>query len=525
MTTVLRPYQKTVVREISDLYKSHDKPDDYGLGVMLQMSTGAGKTRTAGYIVDKYSSTGRQVLWLVHRDELLMQAAMTFAENGIRHRMVCSASSERAIKAEEFREFGRSYVDQNAMVVVASIQTIVRRVNRAAEAKAAGKVDARIDTLEWLNPSQIVADEAHLSLAATWRIVIGKWPKARLLGLTATPTREDKQSFARADGGLYDNLVEGPPPGDLIAWGNLAEYEVYGPPVHFKKGVKLKMKKGDFDGKSLEEEFDGPLIYGDVIGHYRQYSHGKPAIGFCPTVKVAQKFAQEFCNAGYRAIALDGETDDTVRRRALKQLATGEIDVIMSVDILIEGTDVPYATTCIFLRRTKSLRIYLQAVGRVLRPHPLKDRAIILDFVGVTHEHGYPDDDREWSLTGEVKRRRRAANDNGPDVRIMTCPQCFAIHPPEPQCPRCGHQYTAKERQDIKQVEGNLVHVTAEDRARQRAEKEAEKLRQQQARKREESQCVTLEDFEKLAEQRGYQYGKAWAKKRFELRSRRRNAA
>lgn len=524
MTTVLRAYQKTVVREISELFKAHDKANERGLGVMLQMSTGAGKTRTAAYIVEKYSTTQRQVLWLVHRDELLMQAALTFAENGIRHRLVCSASSERAIKAEEFKEFGRSYVDKDSMVVVASIQTIVRRINRAQELAEQEIKDPKADTLEWLNPAQIVADEAHLSLAATWRRVIGRWPLARLLGLTATPTREDKQSFHRADGGLYDHLVEGPPPGDLIAWGNLAEYEVYAPPVHFKQGVKLKMRKGDFDPKALAQEFDGPLIYGDVIEHYRRYSDGLPAIGFCPTVKVSEKFAQAFRDAGYRAIALDGETDDAVRRRSLKQLASGEIDVIMSVDILIEGTDVPYATTCIFLRRTKSMRIYLQAVGRVLRPHPLKKKAIILDMVGVTHEHGYPDDDREWSLTGEVKRKRRAANDNGPDVGIQTCPSCFAIHPPEAECPRCGHVYSAKERKEIKEVAGNLVHITAEERAKQRAEKEAEKLRQQKTRKREEAQCVTLEDFIELAKNRGYQYGEAWAKKRFELRQRR-NAA
>lgn len=524
MTTVLRHYQKTVVKAISEAYLQHDKANEYGLGVMLQMSTGAGKTRTAGYIVEKYSSTGRQVLWLVHRDELLMQAAMTFAENGVRHRLVCSASSERAIKAEEFREFGRSYVDQKAMVVVASIQTIVRRINRAEEMAEAEIVDPKVDTLDWLNPAQIVADEAHLSLASTWRRVIGRWPLARLLGLTATPTREDRQSFDRAEGGLYCHLVEGPPMSDLIGWGNLAEYEVYGPPVHFKKGIKLRMKKGDYDGKSLEKEFDDPVIFGDVVEHYRRYSDGLPAIGFCPTVKVSEQFAQAFRDAGYRAIALDGQTDDAIRRRSLKQLATGEIDVVMSVDILIEGTDVPYATTCLFLRRTKSLRIYLQAVGRVLRPHPLKKKAIIMDFVGVTHDHGYPDDDREWSLSGEVKRRKRAANDNGPDVGIQTCPSCFAIHPPAAECPRCGHVYTAKERKEIKQVEGNLVHVTAEERARVRAAKEAEKQAQQRTRKWEEAQCQTLEDFVKLAERRGYQYGQAWAKKRFEMRQRR-NAA
>lgn len=496
MATVLRPYQKRVVKEASDFYQMKK------LAVLMQMPTGAGKTRTAGYIVEKYAATQRQVLWLVHRDELLMQAAMTFAENGVRHRVVASKSSERAIRAEEFREFSRCYVDDKAVVVVASIQTIVRRKGK----------------LPWLKPSQIVADECHLSLSATWREVIGWWHDARLLGLTATPWRLDKQSFARAEGGLYDEIVIGPSPGELMRQGSLADYELYAPPIAFKTGVKQKIKGGDFDPKTLEAEFDTPVIYGDVVAHYRKYSHGKPAIGFCPTVAVSEKFAEAFRSAGYRAIALDGCTDDAIRRRSLKQLANGELDVIMSVSILVEGTDVPYATTALWLRRTQSLSMYLQGTGRVLRPHPKKERAIILDFVGVTKIHGYPDDEREWSLSGECKRTR---NSDGEDVKIQTCPSCYAIHPPLPACPRCGHEYTPKERREIEQVAGDLIRVTAEQREADRLAREAEKKAERQKRNYEERQAESLEGLIELAKSRGYKFPVQWAKHKFGNRKRR----
>lgn len=493
MATVLRAYQKRIVKETSEHYQAKR------LAVLMQLPTGGGKTRTAGYIVEKYSATGRQVLWLVHRDELLMQAAMTFAENGIQHRIVASKSSERAIRAEEFREFARCYVNDKALVVVASIQTIVRRKGK----------------LPWLQPSQIVADEAHLSLSATWREVISWWPEARLLGLTATPTRLDKQSFARTEGGLYDELVIGPPPGELMAQGSLAQYEVYAPPISFKVGVKQKIKGGDFDPKTLEQEFDTPVIYGDVIDHYRQYSHGKPAIAFCPTVAVSERFAQAFRDAGYRAIALDGQTDDAIRRRSLKQLASGEMDVIFSVSIVVEGTDVPYATTAMWLCRTMSLSKYLQGTGRVLRPHPMKKHAIIMDFVGVTKLHGYPDDEREWSLSGEVKRSRAA---NGDDVKVQTCPSCFALHPPAPECPRCGHEYSAKERREIEQVAGTLVRVSAEQKEAERRQREAEKEAERRKRRSQEGQAKTLEDLIELAKERGYQYPVQWAKHRFKFK-------
>jgi len=451
MMSQLRAYQRNIVREISQHYQAGD------LGVLLQMPTGSGKTRTAAYIVEKYASTGRQALWLVHREELLMQAAMTFAEQGVQHRLICSASTGRAIMAQEFREFGRSWVNGQSMVVIASIQTLVRR----------------LDNLPWLQPSQIVADECHLSLAATWRRVLEHWPHARLLGLTATPTRLDRQSFARADGGLYDQIVLGPNVADLIEWGSLAKYKVYAPPVHFREDVKLHRKGGDYDAKDLEKEMDTPVIYGDVIGHYEALSKGKPAIAFCPTVATAERFAQAFRDAGYRAISLDGQTDDAVRRRSLQQLGRGELDVVTSVSILVEGTDVPFVTTALMLRRTESLSLYLQAVGRVLRPHPDKDHAIILDFVGVTKIHGFPDDPREWSLDGQARRSSRAANDNEPDVAIKTCTRCFAIHQPAPVCPSCGWEYPIKERREMEQVDGTLEEITDEAREALRRQKRA----------------------------------------------------
>lgn len=457
MTITLRPYQLSVARQVAMHYQA-------GLqAVLLQKPTGAGKTRTAAYIVEKYTSTGRVVLWLVHREELLMQAAMTFAEYGVEHHMVCAASSERAIKAQQFREFGRSFVKNGARLVIASIQTIVRR----------------LDSLDWLKPHQIIADECHLSLAATWRRVLAHWPDARLLGLTATPCRLDGQSFAKKDGGLYEAMVLGPAVSDLIAWGNLAQFDAYGPPVELVQGMAdlNKRKGGDYSAEELEKELDAPKVYGDVVEHYRRFSDGKPAIAFCPTVKTAENFAEAFRAAGYRAIALDGQTDDAVRRRSLQELGRGELDVVTSVSILVEGTDVPFATTALLLRRTESLSLYLQAVGRVLRPHPKKDRAILLDFVGVIEKHGLPDEDRTWTLDGKPVRGERAANDNEPEVHLRTCPSCSCIHIPAPVCPNqnkhgtgepCGYVYPIKERREAEQVDCDLQKIDREELERRR---------------------------------------------------------
>ena len=469
MTIKLRPYQINVVREISQHYQA-------GLqGVLLRSATGSGKTRTASFIVQKYTTSARQVLWLVDQEELLDQAAMTFAEYGIEHQLVCSDSTRRSIIAHEFSEFGRSWVKPGAPAIVASVQTLVRRLD--------GPTWHADWKMAWLNPFQIVADECDLSLATTWRKVIGFWPQARLLGLTATPIRMDRQSFARPDGGLYDVMVRGPDEAWLIDQGFLARYDAYHPDVHLVEGVAdlTKTRGDDYDPQELEKELDAPKVYGEVTEHYRKYSHGKPAIAFCPTVASAEKFAAAFRAAGYRAQALDGETDDGVRRRAVKALGRGEIDVLTGVGLLVKGVDIPYATTAIWLRRTKSLRIFMQGTGRVLRPHPDKDRALILDCVGVIEEHGLPHWEREWGLQPPDKKKRRAANDDEPDVVARVCPKCRGYHKPGEKrndeghevCPRCGHVYPLRAQREMKQVDAGLTLIDQAEDERLRRQKRA----------------------------------------------------
>jgi len=482
----LRPYQKDLVKQTSDLYKSG------ALSVLMQSATGSGKTRTASFIVEKYTSTQRQVLWIVHREELLMQASMVFAEAGIEHRLICASSSATAIKIQQAREYSRTFVRDNSYLVIASVQTLVRR----------------LDVVPWLNPKQIVADECHLSLAETWVKVLRKWPESRILGLSATPTRLDGKSFDKKDGGLYDAIVCGPRIKYLIEQGNLAKYKIYAPPLQLNE-VKIHKKGGDFDAKDLESELDAPVIYGDVIAHYERFSKGKPAIAFCPTIASAKKFADAFNRAGFVSICLDGSTEDSIRRESLAKLGRGEIDVVTSVSILVEGTDVPFASTAILLRRTESLVIYLQSIGRVLRPHPDKDFALILDFVGVTKIHGLPCEDREWTLSGQASKGRGESILDADMVKILTCPKCFSVDTPKPICEQCGHVFSVKKRKNMKEIDGELVEITPEMHA---------EFFQKKQKKMEVGRAQTLGELLLIEKNRGYKKG--WALHVFKSRNR-----
>lgn len=485
----LRPYQLQLVREASAAYNSGI------LAILMQSTTGSGKTRTAAFIVEQYTKTSRQVLWLVHRDELLMQAALVFAEHRIPHSLICNSRSETAIKCQEVREFGDNFVRKDSFLVIASIWTIARRIGK----------------LPWLNPKQIIADECHLSLSETWRTVIGAFPGSRLLGLSATPKRLDKQSFAREDGGLYDHIIKGPSVRTLISAGNLAKYKLYAPPIKLNE-VNVKKKGGDFDPKDLEQELDSPVIYGDVVEHYKTLSQGKPAIAFCPTVLSSEKLAAKFNEAGIKATHIDGETDDSLRRNALAALGRGEIDVVTSVSILVEGTDIPYASTAILLRRTESLALYLQAVGRVLRPHPKKDHALILDFVGVAQIHGMPCAERNWALKPE--QARRLVKGEVEEVKIKTCDNCYHIHEPAPVCPECGNQYPVKVRRPMKQVNGRLIEISVEEEAL---------MQMQRDNKAERAKARTHKELVELAMKRGYKNPDFWARQILTGRSKKQN--
>lgn len=454
-------------------------------------------TRTASYMVGKWAERNQQVGWLVHRQELLMQAAMTFAEYGIEHRLVCSDSDARAIKAQQFREFGRSFVKHDALTVVGTVQTVARHLESVAG---------------WFNPAMLVADECHLSMAAGWVKVLTRWEKTKLLGLTGTPERLDGKALGRSSGGLYDEMVLGPSVGEMIENGYLAPYRLWRPNVHLNQ-VDLKMKGKDYDAATLEKELEGPVIFGDVIGHYRRYAHGTPAIGFCPTVASAKHFAAAFADAGYRAVSIDGMTDDALRRRTLAALGTGDLDVVFNCGILTEGTDIPLATTAIMLRRTLSLAMYLQSVGRVLRTHERKDYARVIDCVGVSLIHGYPDDEREWSLDGRPKKKR---GESEREIELMRCPSCWEEHLPRKTCPACGYSYgedeVVRRNKEMQQVDAELVEVSEDQRRAEQAEK-----------RRKIGRARTIDELKDLALELGY--SKGWAYRIYEARKQKEGVA
>jgi superfamily II DNA or RNA helicase len=183
-------------------------------------------------------------------------------------------------------------------------------------------------------------------------------------------------------------------------------------------------------------------------------------MAFCSTVAHSQAVASAFSAAGYRAIQLDGATPRLIRDRVMEDYRAGAYDVMAQCDLLGEGVDVPGIECAILLRPTRSLTIYLQSIGRCLRPALGKDRAIILDHAGNWLRHGLPADERVWTL--DAKRRKKS--DEPPDPRLIRCPECMCVYTEDkPKCPECGALKPVVERvRKISSREGDLHEISAD---------------------------------------------------------------
>ncbi len=403
----LRAYQELAINQVREALEQH-------LRALLVMPTGSGKTIVFARISRLASDRGRKVLILVHRRELVKQASDKLLKAGVEHGIIAAG-----------------FKPSSHPVQIASVQTLARRLRTVS-----------------IEPDLIIIDEAHHAVAGQWEKILQHFGTSRVIGVTATPSRLD----GRGLGSHFSILVSGPSVKQLTKLGFLSQHRVFAPPVIADlKGVRTRA--GDYASDQLSEAMNRPTITGDAIAQYRKRADGLPAIAFCCSVAHATSVCASFNAAGYRAKLVTGNMPMEERDEAVSGLADGRTQVLCSVDVVSEGTDVPAVSAAILLRPTQSEALYLQQVGRILRPQPGKI-AIILDHVGNTFKHGFIDDVRAWSLNSKPKRQRK----DEPAVEVRQCPKCFAAFRPQPVCPCCGHVFKTKAFR-LETVEGDLVEI------------------------------------------------------------------
>lgn len=377
----LRPYQVAAIERLrAEFARGRSR-------VLLTAPTGAGKTVVAAEIVRAAHAKGTGVLFVAHRIELLEQTLGKLEAVGIKAGVIKAGWA----------------ADPSAPVQVASIQTLIRR--------------------EFPPAGLLVIDEAHHTSADSYRRIAASY--RRVLGLTATPWRTDGRGLAED----YEANVVAATPAELTEAGYLVRSKTYAYASPDLKGVRVTA--GDFNQKGLELACDRSEILGSIVSEYRTHAHGRPAIVFPVSVRHSEHVVAEFRAAGYEAAHLDCDTPAAERAELLERFRSGSLTVLSSVGVLTEGFDAPRAEVAILARPTMSLALYLQMVGRVLRPFEGKAGALVHDHAGNAIRFGLPTDARDYTLAAAKVKRGDAA--------AFACPMCQAVIPSRSiECPECG---------------------------------------------------------------------------------------
>jgi len=398
----LRPYQQEAIDRLRrSLAGGKRRP-------ILQAPTGCGKTVIASSIIQSAVGRGKRVLFLAPRKELIFQASAKLEALGIEHGIIMAGEPRNLY----------------AMVQVASMDTLHSRAVR---------------TERMLMPPAdvVIVDEAHLSIAPTRKDLLAHYDGAVIVGLTATPARGD----GRGLGEVYDDLVQSWSVAQLTEDGYLVQLRYWAPSKPDLDGLKLN-KDGDYVLKGLGERMDRVHLVGDIVKNWRRIAGDRKTVVFCVNRRHSRHVRDEFLRHGYRAEHLDGETPADERKAILARVESGETQVLCNVFVCSYGLDLPSLSCAVLARPTRNITLYLQIIGRVMRPAPGKDDAIVIDHAGCVDEHGFADDYIPWSLDTEttVKERKKKLQEERREPKEITCGDCGTVFKRSRTCPQCGHE-------------------------------------------------------------------------------------
>ena len=276
----------------------------------------------------------------------------------------------------------------------------------------------------------MVIDEAHHAAAEGWERAMQQWP-GRIVGMTATPWRlSKKEGF----GHLFDELLCGPQVADLQADDWLCEARTLLPPSEQRIVGGEIDRTGDYTDRGIERANHPDIMTAGVLKFWQKDYGDRPTIAYAVSVDHAHNLARVFNDAGTPAAVILGDTSSEERSKAIAGFREGTVKVLVNVVVATEGFDLPDASCIVIARPTMSLALYLQMVGRGLRP---KDggNCLILDLAANSEIHGLPEEHRKWSL------EPRGIQSPG-EAPVVWCPNCETVSPASSHhCQRCGDAF------------------------------------------------------------------------------------
>ena len=395
---VLRPQQIEFEDAIRQAFRQHRC-------VLATAPTGFGKGVVIADMGAKSAQKNKRVLIVTNRRQIVNQLTEHCQKAEI-HCGVIMGSEEQ---------------DLEAPVQVASIQTLKRR-----------------EYFGLKTPQFIILDEAHQMHGEYRRLLLERFPSVPALGLTATPVGPGGARI-----GHFDVIVEPIQNTAVIEAGDLLRVHPYlAPSEPNMGGINLKAASMDEIGQRVE----ACTVYGDVFKEWEPYQHMQTMV-VLPSRAVCNQFHRIALSRGLTAKVVDGTTHQDERNDTFSEFKETDCQMLLGVDVIREGLDLPIAQCLIDLQPTHQFRVYWQKLGRVKRPHKGQESAVVIDFAGNLWRHMvHPDQNPPWE---EVTNGQtiEEANERKAGTR---CPECGSTDIYGPvngryKCEKCKHTWnTAK---------------------------------------------------------------------------------
>ena len=400
----LRAHQETALAMLRQSFGTgHKRP-------VLQLATGAGKTRIAAEIVSMARAKGNAVCFTVPAISLVDQTVEAFEREGIHRLNVIQGNHPRT--------------DPQARVHIASVQSLAKR--------------------ERPNVGLVIVDEAHLRFRA-----IQRWmqeaPNLPFVGLSATP-------WARGMADDWDDLLLPVSMQALIDAGYLSPFRVFAPSHPDLSTVRTVA--GDYHEGDLATVMSDNRLVADVVTTWKRRAAGLPTLVFAVDRAHAETLQGQFAASGVAMGYCDAHTDRVARKVLFDRMARGELAGICNVGTLTTGVDAD--VRCVVLARpTKSEMLFVQMIGRGLRTASGKAECLVLDHADNHARLGFVTDIHHRRLLAGSEKTPPTAREKG-EATPKDCPKCGALRKGR-ECFACG--FVAQRVSELEPEEGELVEV------------------------------------------------------------------
>ena len=392
MSQTLRPYQLDANERVAAAARQGHRV------IVLQSPTGSGKTTLGCDLIRRAVQKGKQVLEIVHRRRLVDQFSERLIDFRINHGILMRGHR----------------LERSAAVQVASRDTLLSRHGEYG--------------FELPHADLVIVDEGRHAAAPEFRKLLAHYEAsgAFIILLDATPVLSD----GRGLGPWATAMVVAAKVTDLIRDGYLAPVKCYAPD---RKRRGNKYVRG---------------IAGDLVASWQRFAENMPTVLFCSRVQHSMDAVEAFKASGIAAAHVDAKTPDDERDAIYDSLGTGKVQVVSNVGIIKEGVDIPCLGCCQLYMNMAGRVGFLQANGRIMRPFLGKEYGVLIDHSGAVFRHGFPDEDTEWTLHGNVDEQFAQKHKDGETEKALYCKHCEMLYHGSAACPECG-RLPAKPPQSI----------------------------------------------------------------------------